>query len=404
MWNELILHANDLKISRQEKMLDGFAADFDDLPVHGTTSENKAMAEMMAAQAERFVNLVGMLDQSDRDSRVHRLGIRETKVLEILNSFAVRLSEPARQQLSEKITSVLSGLVPDSPISTHLHALQSTLAGSHDSPSSQSAVIQAEQASIVPRANANNGVNTLMHSIRNPRGSIHELATNMTRLAQLLPLVDQNQPTSLPFLADKIRPGVLSWDRPFKFLIHHLDTPANRLNIEQRKVGRLSSIPKRTVEFDRDHIIRRIAVAPVWEELLGHASILTPKQQGRLLERLTENFRIYDGLSNEDTDTWAQQWKESLAAYTPSLARLVEVFPDLDSSKKPDSMSPMQLNAVAMLRTYGPQLSSEAKTALKDKIGEVAAARPDLEENHQPGMISLRRLQSELQAIFDNTP
>jgi hypothetical protein len=391
VWNEIILHANVLKDSRQNKMLDGFAANFEDLPVHGKESEIGVMSRMIDAYAESFSNLVAMLGQSGRDSRTDSLSKQETKVLDILDNFAVRLSEQGRQQLINNVRSTLAQLPSESALSSRLTGLERTLERSP----SQIDVPQGKPAAIVLEGNTNADVKTLMRSIRKPTGTIEELATNMTLLAQQLPRVGEKQPNSFSSIVREIQQGSSSRKEAFDFLIHYLDTPKNRLALEKREFGSLS-IPKRTVEFDRDDIVRRIHVAPVWTELLSHARILEPNDQKRLLKRLTENLHIFDSLTPEEAKTWAPEREKLLAAYVPSLVKLVEVFADLGSSRKPDSTSPNQSEAIKTLLTYGPRLAPDAQDALMEEIGKVAEAHTELVENGHPGMAMLTSLQQEL--------
>lgn len=385
VWKELILHAYELKDGRQEKMLAGLKANFEDLPVGGSPLEITKMTEMIDAYSESFVNLARMLARPSPESAPETLSKQETMALGILGEYAVRLSWPARQQLRDELTSACNATHVLRPaLSDALTNLNTTLANAPANNSNQVDAVSGGATQNTPEDGRPLTRKALTDRISRSVGSVSDTVKAMIELADRLPkLSNAIQSASQPSLRTET----------FEFLLQHLDTPRNPQEVNP-SLRKLWTIPKRELKFDGQDVARRTSAAPVWTALFSKVNALGPMQQGRLLNRFAENFEVFNQLPREQAEDWAPEKQQLLAAYAPSVVELARVFFNLDNSA--DVMSPVQVDAIRILREYGEQLSTEAQSVLSDTIRGVLDNPQNSAYLNHPGMYALNSFQNEL--------
>ncbi|WP_151639111.1 hypothetical protein [Noviherbaspirillum aerium] len=385
VWRDLILQASIFKESRQEKILDDFEANFSDLPVRGSSHAIEKMTEMMDAYAASFISLTQMLARPNPDSHSDTLSKQETKALDILRNFAVRLSVPAREQLLAELRTASTQTAVQRPaLSTALANFTRVL--TNTTAPYQLDAVPGEATQGMTAETPNTPRTRLMKNISKSEGSVTDMVSDMTSLAELLPKMSSH-------LRSASQPSVRT--ETFDFLMHHLDTPSKQVD-EKKPFNYLWTPPKRELKFDGRHMDRRISVAPVWTALFSNVRALNLTQQSVLLNRFEKNFKVFDSLPEDRANDWAEKKQELLAAYTQSLATLIEVFHTLGKPDAPDTRLRVHDQALAIVREYGPQLPAEGKQALSKKLADLFSTTEKPVDWSLPGMHDLHHFKNDL--------
>lgn len=391
VWSQLILDAHELKDGRQAKMLKGFEANFNDLPVQGSESEMKIVTGMIDAYSESFTNLVRTLARPNTESHSNTLSKQEAKALDILGKFAVRLSGPVREQLLHEVrnasNSASSGSRP--ALSTALAGLTDTLTTASAGHPNQAEAVTSEAAANSPVKNRTHSLRELEKALNESQGSVSDMVKHMTSVVERLPTLS-NKPLSAS------QPSIRA--NAFQLVIRHLDAPNNPHKAETTMLSRLS-LQKRELKFDGNDIPRRTSVAPVWTALFSKVDALTPVQKDMLLARFAENFQVFDLLSPQESENWNNEKQKLLAAYVPSLTKLLEMLPNLGDAKRSASMNGTQQDAIRILREYAVQLPAEGKNALSKTIDNVVSTLEEGKNSIHPVILQLTHFKKDLEHV-----
>lgn len=422
VWEKLIFDAPNLKPERQSKMLDLFETNFNDIPETASEPNQEAKAAMIAAYENSLVGLANSFSHLGKPAGPDGWNEQQTKAAAILEKWAPMLPHDALNRVKFALGEPAFRFQNRSPSSERLNALATRL---DSAPAAQTQRVQPMPNTLKPdlaKASQEPDRNTLIARIEKPAGDLDRWASDMLDLARKLPHLSATKSKSarifgksqqilhgtspLMLLPGRFPNEVMTNSRlrhsvettrrspqglTFEFLMNHLDDPRARTKLDLDFRGNFVP-PKRVLKFNPNDIDRRIAAAPVWQELISQAGNLKQERQVKLVERFRENLDVFKLLPDEEASHWGEEKQAMLDAFSGSLVELAKVFSDLVGREKIDLMTPAQFEALALLREYGPMLQPGPQKAMVDEISRITDTFANGSQAHHPAILDLRAL------------